>query len=78
MDTITTIIGILALAHGVFWGAMRLVRPDKFHKIHPWANRPGLVGSAMYPVCFILVPLAAGALLTVAGLQGFSLLDSLL
>ena len=72
----TTVIGVLSLSHGVFWAIMRLIRPQIFKRVHALAQRLGFRNSAVYFVCFVLVPLVVGIALLAAGVSDFSLLDA--
>jgi ABC-type Fe3+-siderophore transport system permease subunit len=76
MNVLTTTIGVLSFAHGVFWGVLRFIRPHTFNKGYSLAQRLGFRSSAVYFACFVLVPLVVGAVLLTAGMTGFSLSDA--
>jgi len=71
----TTIIGVLALSHGVFWALMRFIRPRTFKQVYTLAQRLGFRSSALYFACFVLVPLVVGVVLLTVGMSDFSLSD---
>ena len=42
MDGITTILGVLCFAHGLFWGILRFIRPRTFNKGYSLAQKLGV------------------------------------
>ena len=73
MNGIITTLGVLCLAHGLFWGGVRFIRPQTFSKGYSLAQKLGVRNMGIYFVCFVLVPLVVGAMLLTAGMDGFSL-----
>ena len=73
MDPITTGIGALALAYGIFSGIMRFVKPGMFKKLEPMKQRFGATaGSLIHFVFYVIVPVVAGVVFIAAGLSGES------
>ena len=76
VNGIITTIGVLCFAHGVFWGVLRFIRPQRFNKVYSLAEKLGVRNMGIYFACFVLVPLLVGAVLLTAGMNGFSLWDA--
>jgi len=73
MDPFTVGLGALAIAYGVFSGVMRVVKPGMFKKLEPMKDKFGAgMGNAIHFTSYVVVPLAVGVSLIVAGLKGVS------
>jgi len=74
MDPVTTGIGALILAFGLFSAIMRLVKPGMFKKLEPMKEKFGpAAGSAIHFIAYAIIPLAAGTILIIAGMLGMDL-----
>ncbi|MDP6542755.1 MAG: hypothetical protein QGH60_02125 [Phycisphaerae bacterium] len=77
MDPVTVGIGAVALAYGVFSGVMRVVNPAIFKKLQPMKEKFGeTAGNTIHFIAYIIVPLAVGVALIIAGLNGTSFFGS--
>lgn len=75
MKSLITIFGILTFAHGIFWGAIRFIRPTAFNKAHSLdvlAQKLRITRQTTYFACFVIAPLVVGAILLTLGMNGFS------
>lgn len=74
MNTTTILIGTALLMLGAYTTTMRYVRPGKLGKLTALKDLFGdRTGNLVYLGTYSIVPLAAGVLCMVAGLQGVSL-----
>jgi hypothetical protein len=74
MNVFTVAVGVLCLAYGVVTLFLRAKKPELFRKLGPMKERLGATaGTALHVVGYSLVPIGAGILFIVRGVQGHSL-----
>ncbi|MEW6283697.1 MAG: hypothetical protein AB1758_34115 [Candidatus Eremiobacterota bacterium] len=73
MEPVTVLLGLACLAFGLLTAFLRIVRPQQLGKLEPmqrlWGPR---LGTLIHWLSYTIAPLALGALLVQAGLQGRS------
>jgi hypothetical protein len=74
MNLTTILVGVAAVAYGLYAAWARRKTPEKFRKLEPmkkfWGERGGL---AVHFVGYTVVPIVFGVALIVAGVRGGSL-----
>jgi hypothetical protein len=79
MNTVTIVVGALAVGYGLFVLVLRLKGNDeKFRKLAPMRRFWGpKLGSAIHYVGYVGLPIVLGAVLIVAGVKGINVFDAL-
>ncbi len=74
MNGMTIAIGAVALCYGVFSAVMRKKKPEYFRKLEPMKRRFGdKAGNTLHFFGYVIVPVLAGVVLILSGLNGASL-----
>ena len=74
MDILTTSIGALIIAFGVYTMIARFKSPDKFAKLEAMKEKFGSgVGTTIHTIAYSVVPIVFGGIVIFAGIGGVSL-----
>lgn len=70
----TVIIGIVAIAYGIYTLWARTAKPEQFKKLEAMKKQMGpAAGNIIHLIAYSVVPLVVGAVFLVTGLQGRSI-----
>jgi hypothetical protein len=74
MDPITTLVGVAAIAYGLYTAWARRARPDQFKKLEPMKKFWGEAGGPIVHIIgYTVVPIVVGLVLVLNGMRGVSL-----
>ena len=75
MEPVTMLLGAGAMGFGSYTTYLRLSDPSKLGKLGPMREKFGeKAGTAIHTVAYSIVPLLAGLIFLVAGMNGMSVL----
>ena len=74
MDPVTVLIGVAAMAYGLYTAWARRAKPEQFKKLESMKKAWGETGGQMvHIVGYTLAPIIVGVVLVLGGLRGVSL-----
>ncbi|HVJ18036.1 MAG TPA: hypothetical protein VM686_21600 [Polyangiaceae bacterium] len=75
MNVVTVTVGVACVAYGIVTIVLRAKKPELFRKLGPMREKLGATaGTALHFIGYSLLPIGAGILFILRGLQGYSLL----
>ena len=73
MNLTTVVIGIAAIAYGLYTAWARRARPDQFRKLEAMKKTWGeSAGQVVHVIGYTIVPIVVGVVLVLSGLRGGS------